>query len=100
MFGFSDGKMSYVPKMKNLHYSLASTSQMRTRLPATATICDRYNVSDRSAAAIASAVLKDFAIICEVDTSHVVDKNKARDRLKDLNFSSIAMKNCILQEMI
>ncbi|GBN04608.1 hypothetical protein AVEN_214979-1, partial [Araneus ventricosus] len=59
----------------NFHYSLPSTSQTRTRLPATATVCDRYNVSDRAAAAITSAVLQDFGIIYKVDTFHVVDKN-------------------------
>ncbi|GBN20203.1 hypothetical protein AVEN_149934-1 [Araneus ventricosus] len=58
------------------HYFLPSTSQMRTRLPAIAMVCDRYNVSDRAAAAITSAVLQDFGIISEVDTSHVMDKNK------------------------
>lgn len=41
----------------NFHYSLTFTSQMRTRLPASASVCDRYNVSDRSTAAITSAVL-------------------------------------------
>ncbi|GBL94090.1 hypothetical protein AVEN_185048-1 [Araneus ventricosus] len=60
----------------NFHYSLPSTSQMRTRLPATTTVYDRYNVSDRAAAAI--AVLQDFGIISESDISHVVDKNKVR----------------------
>ncbi|GBO28440.1 hypothetical protein AVEN_114644-1 [Araneus ventricosus] len=51
---------------------------MRTRLPATATVCDRYNVSDRAARAIASALLLDFGNISVVDTSHMVDRNKAR----------------------
>ncbi|GBM14712.1 hypothetical protein AVEN_60477-1, partial [Araneus ventricosus] len=57
----------------NFHYSLPSTSKMRTRLSATATVCDRYNVSGRAAATITSAVLQDFGTISEVDTSHVVD---------------------------
>ncbi|GBN05817.1 hypothetical protein AVEN_237568-1 [Araneus ventricosus] len=62
----------------NFHYSFPSTSQMITRLPVIATVCDRYNISDRAAAAIASAVLEDFGIISEVDISHMVDKNKVR----------------------
>ncbi|GBO24010.1 hypothetical protein AVEN_230263-1 [Araneus ventricosus] len=62
----------------NFHYSLPSTSKMRTRLSATATVCDRYNVSGRAAATITSAVLQDFGTISEVDTSHAVDKNKVR----------------------
>ncbi|GBL87449.1 hypothetical protein AVEN_118383-1 [Araneus ventricosus] len=69
--GINDPEISF-------HYSLPSTSQVRTHLPATATVYDRYNVSNRAAAAITSAILKDFDIISEVDTSHVVDKNKVR----------------------
>ncbi|GBO23555.1 hypothetical protein AVEN_175348-1, partial [Araneus ventricosus] len=51
---------------------------MKTRLPATATVCERYNVSNRASSAITSAVLQDFGIISEVDTSHLVDENKVR----------------------
>lgn len=78
----------------NFHYAISSTSQMRIRLPSTATVCDRYNLSDRAAAAITSAVLQDFGIVTEVDTSHVGDKKKlkGRDRWKDLNFSSSVTK--------
>lgn len=51
---------------------------MGTRLPATAMVKDRYNVSDRAADAEISAILQDFGIISDVDTSHVVDKNIMR----------------------
>ena len=40
--------------------------------------CDRYEVSDRAGAAIASAVLKDFGIIAENDMTFVVDRSKLR----------------------
>ncbi|GBM69097.1 hypothetical protein AVEN_178176-1 [Araneus ventricosus] len=63
---------------------------MRTRLPVTATVCDRCNVSDKTAVARTSAVLKDFGVISEVDTSHVVDKNKVR-REKSLKRSELQL---------
>lgn len=47
-------------------------------LPALARTCDRYGVSDRSAAAIASAVLEDVGLITENNYSIVIDKNKVR----------------------
>ncbi|GBL95627.1 hypothetical protein AVEN_24830-1 [Araneus ventricosus] len=53
-------------------------------------VCDRYNVSDRAAVAITSAVLQDFDIISEVDTFHVVDKNKVR-RERSLKRSEIQL---------
>lgn len=62
----------------NFHYSLNSTSQMTTRLPAAAAACDSYNVFDRADAAITSAVLQGIDPISEIDTSHVLDKNEAK----------------------
>ncbi|CAH0551074.1 unnamed protein product [Brassicogethes aeneus] len=50
----------------------------RTELKKFARVLDRYGVSDRSAAAIASAVLKDVGIITEGDTVNVVDRSKVR----------------------
>lgn len=50
-------------------YSLSSTSQKRIRFLTTAMVCDWYNVFDKAAASITSAVLKDLGIISEVDSS-------------------------------
>lgn len=45
--------------------------------------CDRYAVSDRAAAAIASAVLEDVGLITNEDKTSVIDRNKLRrERLK------------------
>lgn len=52
--------------------------QMRINLPSLALACDRTGVSDRSAAIIASAVLKDVGIITSNDQSYVVDRSKVR----------------------
>lgn len=47
-------------------------------LPVLAKTLDRYGVSDRAGAAIASAVLKDFKIISKDDNHHVIDRYKIR----------------------
>jgi len=56
--------------------------QLRKELPAFARACDRHRVSDRSAAAIATAVLHDFGLISHVDSSNVIDKSKVRRERK------------------
>lgn len=52
--------------------------QMRLTLQSTSLNCDRYGVSDRAAAAIASSVLEDIGVISETDTSLVIDRHKIR----------------------
>lgn len=47
-------------------------------LPTLARACDRLGISDRSAAAIATAVLQDFGVVSKEDTFNVVDRNKIR----------------------
>ena len=58
--------------------SVPSTSQMRSKLTSTALVSDRFGVSDRATAAIASSVLHDLGMICEKDSSLVIDKSKIR----------------------
>ena len=41
---------------------------------------DRYGISDRAAAALASSVLEDVGLVESADMSRVVDKNKVRRR--------------------
>lgn len=50
----------------------------RFNLPSLALACDRTGVSDRSAAIIASSVLKDIGIISLNDASGVIDRSKLR----------------------
>ena len=40
--------------------------------------CDRHGVSDRSAAAIASAVLTDFGFVRQNNMTNVIDRSKFR----------------------
>lgn len=56
----------------------SSNWQMRIKLKSTALVSDRYGLSDRATAAVASSVLHDFGIITDSDSSHVIDKNKIR----------------------
>ena len=56
--------------------------QCRQRLPALASACDRYGISERSGAAIATAVLEDFGVVSPNDTSRVIDPSKIRRECK------------------
>ncbi|KAF2893366.1 hypothetical protein ILUMI_12807 [Ignelater luminosus] len=55
-----------------------SSRQMRDKLLLVAPACDRTGISDRSAAIIAFAVLRDVGIISEEDPSFIVDRSKIR----------------------
>ncbi|KAF2893618.1 hypothetical protein ILUMI_12554 [Ignelater luminosus] len=55
-----------------------SISQVRIKLPATASIIDKFGVSDRATAAIASSVIQDLGMIPKEDMSLVIDKSKIR----------------------
>jgi hypothetical protein len=48
------------------------------KLTTIARACDRHCISDRAAAAIASAVLQDFVCISKADTCNVIGRNKIR----------------------
>ena len=52
--------------------------QNRVTLKELAMVCERYEVSDRTGAAIASATLKAFGIVTEEDKRYVVDRSKLR----------------------
>ncbi|KAK4880508.1 hypothetical protein RN001_008654 [Aquatica leii] len=53
-------------------------AQMRKTLPTVARECDRWGLSDRSAAAVCSALLQDLVIVTENDTASVIDRSKIR----------------------
>ena len=52
--------------------------QMRTPLPRFAEECDRWNLSDRAAGAIASALLTDLGLITPGDSKMIIDPSKVR----------------------
>ncbi|GBL94648.1 hypothetical protein AVEN_83967-1 [Araneus ventricosus] len=64
--------------------TLEYQSQNRLDFLTLASKCDRYGISDRAAASIASAVLQDIGIVHEGETSDVVDRNKIRIQSKRL----------------
>ena len=41
-------------------------------------MCERYQISDRAAAAIGSATLKDFGVVTDHNASLVIDRSKLR----------------------
>ncbi|GBO28230.1 hypothetical protein AVEN_152670-1 [Araneus ventricosus] len=55
-----------------------SASQMRSKLTSAALVSDRFDVSNRATAVIASSVLYDLGMISEKDTSLVIDKSKIK----------------------
>ena len=57
---------------------VTSSKQNRASLKEIAKISERYGLSDRAAAAIANATLKDFGMISSDDASLVIDRSKLR----------------------
>lgn len=55
--------------------------------------CDRFGVSDRWATAVATALLKDVGIVHEIDTSQVIDRNKARRSRDKIRNELVATRN-------
>lgn len=56
--------------------STSNANRNTLPLPTVAKICDRYGLSARSAAAVASAVLADVGLVSTKDLTLVIDKNK------------------------
>ena len=73
----SDDNDEYKPATSTPKQKI-SPWQMRIKLPTTSLHCDRYGISDRAAAAVASSVLEDIGIISKTDTSKVIDRYKIR----------------------
>ena len=75
-----EGTDKLLPEIFDEDFNKPSTSgikksQMRIALSTVARECDRSGVSDRSAAKIASAVLKDIGMISENETSNIIDRS-------------------------
>lgn len=56
--------------------STSKVNRNTLTLPTVAKVCDRYGLSTRSAAAVASAVLADVGLVSKEDLTLVIDKNK------------------------
>ena len=50
----------------------------RKKLPKLAKLCDRFRVSDRAGASIATAVLEDFGVVSQTESGDVIDRYKLR----------------------
>ncbi|KAG8323826.1 hypothetical protein J6590_106494, partial [Homalodisca vitripennis] len=87
------------PTEPNPPTSTSNTSQMRLSLQSTALVSDRFGISDRATAAIASSMLFDLGMVSESDTSLVIDKNKierekqkARQAIKEKDLENTETK--------
>lgn len=70
------------PELPSTSYGSINTEMQCTqnynKLPTLAKVCDRYGLSDRSAAAVATAVLHDLGIVSTDNTKNVIDRSKLR----------------------
>ena len=66
-----------------------TTFQNRMPQPTLAMTCERFHVSDRVGAAIASAVLVDYGIITSEQRQNVIDKNKLQSEIVKLRKNSM-----------
>ncbi|GBN42471.1 hypothetical protein AVEN_32435-1, partial [Araneus ventricosus] len=64
------------------------SSQMRLGLPSTAVVGDRFGVSDRAVAAIASSVLHDVGLTTSYNSDLVVNENKLRREKAKIRFQA------------
>lgn len=79
---YSDEELLHDSDDKSCSSDNVADSQMRTPLPNLAKEADRYGISDRAAASLATAVLIDVGFITKDNQSFVVDKSKVhRERL-------------------
>ncbi|GBM35405.1 hypothetical protein AVEN_19905-1 [Araneus ventricosus] len=78
------------PKYKQLTPFVAKSSQMRLGLPSTAVVGDRFGVSDRAVAAIASSVLHDVGLTTNNNSDLMVDKNKLRREKAKIRFQALS----------
>ena len=56
----------------------SSSSQMRKGLKLFAQTCDRFQIPDRAASALSSALLRDLEIVNPEKTQMLIDKSKVR----------------------
>ncbi|GBM09531.1 hypothetical protein AVEN_100439-1 [Araneus ventricosus] len=68
------------PKYKQLIPFVAKSSQMRLGLPSTVVVGDRFDISDRAVAAIASSVLHDVGLITSNNSDLMVDETSCEGK--------------------
>ena len=63
-------------------------NQNRKKWPNLARICERYQLSDRAAAAVVNSVLVDVGLVTEDDKTRIIDRSKLRRSVKDAETKS------------
>ena len=93
------GTNSYIDSELNEPSTNQTPTRLKRDLPALARACDRHGISDRTGAAIASAVLQDFGLISPEDQGNVVDRNKVR-RARHRKRSNLQQMNKESQDVL
>lgn len=75
---FHQKSLCLSPKESDPKRSPKVQLQMRTPLPNFASACDRFGVSDRTAAALGATLLTDMGQVTPTETSKVIDRSKIR----------------------
>ena len=73
----SSSSSDFSPQQKRMKL-IEESQQNRQSLKNLAMMCERYQISDRAAAAIGSTTLKDFGVVTDYDASLVIDRIKLR----------------------
>ncbi|KAK5649767.1 hypothetical protein RI129_000796 [Pyrocoelia pectoralis] len=76
----------------SLNENKTKACRNKIKLETLSKICDRYGLSDRSAAAIATAVLQDVGVVSSEDTTNVIDRSKVR-RARSKNRENIQQQH-------
>ena len=80
LFSDCDDICSQSSESRSVNFFGASQPSLQNRMnfPNLAQITERYQISDRAAAALANAVLTDVGIITKSQKTYVIDKSKLR----------------------
>ena len=74
--------------------------QNRSSLREVAVTCERFGISDRAGAAIATAALKAFGIVTDTNKTNVIDPSKLRRERKNIDKKFKKIKNYNLERLM
>ncbi|CAH1106918.1 unnamed protein product [Psylliodes chrysocephalus] len=76
---------------------MSSETINKMKIPVLAEILDRYAISDRAGAAIASAVLQDYGLVSDRSSENVIDRHKIRKARQKNRNNLQTVSNSILK---
>ena len=75
---FGINKHRHITIISSFSVLSGSAKSNRKKWPNLARICERYQLSDRAAAAVANSVLVDVGLVTEDDKTRIIDRSKLR----------------------